>query len=160
MGEFARRYVLDTADSRDCIRRIARFYAEVAGATVREVEYAAPSYGFPTEALLKAITPRTKAVCISNPNNPTGTGVGLDVLERIIAGILANGHVLIEDYPGLAKTLIARLLAQALDLGFRRIQFTPDLLPSDITGSFLYYQREGRFEFRAGPVFTNLLLAD
>jgi MoxR-like ATPase len=83
-----------------------------------------------------------------------------DVLERILAGILANGHVLVEDYPGLAKTLIARLLAQALDLGFRRIQFTPDLLPSDITGSFLYDQREGRFEFRPGPVFTNLLLAD
>jgi MoxR-like ATPase len=83
-----------------------------------------------------------------------------DVLERILAGILANGHVLIEDNPGLAKTLIARLLAQALDLGFRRIQFTPDLLPSDITGSFLYDQRESRFEFRAGPVFTNLLLAD
>ena len=87
--------------------------------------------------------------------------VGKDeVLERILAGILANGHVLVEDYPGLAKTLIARLLAQALDLGFRRIQFTPDLLPSDITGSFLYDQREGRFEFRAGPVFANLLLAD
>jgi MoxR-like ATPase len=83
-----------------------------------------------------------------------------DVLERILAGILANGHVLIEDYPGLAKTLIARLLAQALDLGFRRIQFTPDLLPSDITGSFLYDQAHGRFEFRPGPVFTNLLLAD
>ncbi len=87
--------------------------------------------------------------------------VGKDeVVERILAGILANGHVLIEDYPGLAKTLIARLLAQALDLGFRRIQFTPDLLPSDITGSFLYDQREARFEFRPGPVFTNLLLAD
>jgi len=83
-----------------------------------------------------------------------------DVLERILAGVLANGHVLIEDNPGLAKTLIARLLAQALDLGFRRIQFTPDLLPSDITGSFLYDQRESRFEFRPGPVFTNLLLAD
>jgi MoxR-like ATPase len=83
-----------------------------------------------------------------------------DVLERILAGVLANGHVLIEDYPGLAKTLIARLLAQALDLGFRRIQFTPDLLPSDITGSFLYDQREARFEFRPGPVFANLLLAD
>jgi MoxR-like ATPase len=83
-----------------------------------------------------------------------------DVIERVLAGILANGHVLIEDYPGLAKTLIARLLAQALDLGFRRIQFTPDLLPSDITGSFLYDQREGRFEFRPGPIFTNLLLAD
>ena len=83
-----------------------------------------------------------------------------DVIERIFAGILANGHVLIEDFPGLAKTLIARLLAQALDLGFRRIQFTPDLLPSDITGSFLYDQSRGHFEFRAGPVFTNLLLAD
>jgi MoxR-like ATPase len=87
--------------------------------------------------------------------------VGKDeVLEHILAVVLANGHVLVEDYPGLAKTLIARLLAQALDLGFRRIQFTPDLLPSDITGSFLYDQREGRFEFRPGPVFANLLLAD
>ncbi|HYB44699.1 MAG TPA: AAA family ATPase, partial [Candidatus Methylomirabilis sp.] len=83
-----------------------------------------------------------------------------DVLERVLAGILANGHILIEDYPGLAKTLIARLVAQATGLGFKRIQFTPDLLPSDITGSFLYDQREGRFQFRPGPVFTHLLLAD
>ena len=83
-----------------------------------------------------------------------------DVLQHILAGILANGHILIEDYPGLAKTLIARLVAQTLDLGFKRIQFTPDLLPSDITGSFLFNQREGRFEFRRGPIFTNLLLAD
>jgi MoxR-like ATPase len=83
-----------------------------------------------------------------------------DVLEQILTGILANGHILIEDYPGLAKTLIARLVAQTLDLGFKRIQFTPDLLPSDITGSFLFDQREGRFEFRRGPIFTNLLLAD
>src|SRR5262245_64452832 len=77
-----------------------------------------------------------------------------------MAGILASGHVLIEDYPGLAKTLIARLVAQALDLDFKRIQFTPDLLPSDITGSFLFDQRQARFEFRRGPIFTNLLLAD
>ena len=83
-----------------------------------------------------------------------------DVLQRLLAGILANGHVLIEDYPGLAKTLIARLISQTMDLGFKRIQFTPDLLPSDITGSFLYDQREARFEFRRGPIFTNLLLAD
>jgi MoxR-like ATPase len=83
-----------------------------------------------------------------------------DALERILAGVLANGHVLIEDYPGLAKTLIASLFAQALGLGFKRIQFTPDLLPTDITGSFIYDQRESRFEFRRGPVFTNLLLAD
>jgi MoxR-like ATPase len=83
-----------------------------------------------------------------------------DVLERILSGILASGHLLIEDYPGLAKTLIARLLAQALGLGFKRVQFTPDLLPADITGSFIYDQREARFEFRRGPLFTNLLLAD
>src|SRR5499427_6631982 len=82
------------------------------------------------------------------------------VLEQVLTGMLANGHVLIEDYPGLAKTLIARLFAQALDLEFKRIQFTPDLLPSDVTGSFLYDQRQGRFEFRRGPVFAHLLLAD
>jgi MoxR-like ATPase len=61
-----------------------------------------------------------------------------DVLRRLLAGILANGHILIEDYPGLAKTLIARLLSEAFDLQFRRVQFMPDLLPGDITGSFLY----------------------
>jgi MoxR-like ATPase len=83
-----------------------------------------------------------------------------DVLRRIMAGILANGHILIEDYPGLAKTLIARLFAQALDLDFKRVQFTPDLLPSDITGSAIYDQRTGAFEFRRGPIFTSLLLAD
>ncbi len=83
-----------------------------------------------------------------------------EVLEQILAGVLANGHILIEDYPGLAKTLIARLVAGALDLGFKRIQFTPDLLPSDITGSFLFDQRQARFEFRPGPIFTHLLLAD
>ena len=83
-----------------------------------------------------------------------------DVLARILAGILANGHVLIEDYPGLAKTLIARLFAEVLGLGFKRVQFTPDLLPADITGSFLFDQREARFEFRRGPVFTNVVLAD
>ncbi|HMH52424.1 MAG TPA: MoxR family ATPase [Candidatus Acidoferrum sp.] len=83
-----------------------------------------------------------------------------DVLEQILAGVLANGHILIEDYPGLAKTLIARLVSATLGLGFKRIQFTPDLLPSDITGSFLYDQRQARFEFRQGPIFTHLLLAD
>ena len=83
-----------------------------------------------------------------------------DVLHQLLAGILANGHILIEDYPGLAKTLIARLLSETLDLDFKRIQFTPDLLPGDITGGFLYDQREARFEFRRGPIFTQLLLAD
>ena len=83
-----------------------------------------------------------------------------DALELVLAGILAGGHVLLEDLPGLGKTLTARCFAQALGLDFRRLQFTPDLLPADVTGSFLYDQRNGDFAFRAGPVFTNLLLAD
>ncbi|MEU4624160.1 MoxR family ATPase [Actinoplanes sp. NPDC023801] len=83
-----------------------------------------------------------------------------DSLELVLAGILAGGHVLLEDMPGLGKTLTARCFAQALGLDFRRLQFTPDLLPADVTGSFLYDQRKGDFAFRAGPVFTNMLLAD
>jgi MoxR-like ATPase len=83
-----------------------------------------------------------------------------DALELVLAGILAGGHVLLEDLPGLGKTLTARCFAQALGLDFRRLQFTPDLLPADVTGSFLYDQRKGDFAFRAGPVFTNMLLAD
>jgi MoxR-like ATPase len=81
-------------------------------------------------------------------------------LELVLAGILAGGHVLLEDFPGLAKTLTARCFAQALGLDFTRLQFTPDLLPADVTGSFLYNQRDGDFVFRKGPVFTDLLLAD
>ena len=82
------------------------------------------------------------------------------VLELVLLGLLADGHVLIEDYPGLAKTLIARSFAQVADMRFARIQFTPDLMPSDVTGSSIYNQHAGDFEFRPGPVFTNLLLAD
>jgi MoxR-like ATPase len=83
-----------------------------------------------------------------------------DALELVLAGVLAGGHVLLEDLPGLGKTLTARSFAQALGLDFRRLQFTPDMLPADVTGSFLYDQRRHDFTFRAGPVFTNLLLAD
>jgi MoxR-like ATPase len=83
-----------------------------------------------------------------------------DALELVLLGLLAHGHVLIEDYPGLAKTLIARSFAQVASMEFRRIQFTPDLMPSDVTGSSIYDQRASDFEFRPGPIFTNLLLAD
>jgi MoxR-like ATPase len=83
-----------------------------------------------------------------------------DALELLMLGLLADGHVLIEDYPGLAKTLMARSFAQATSLQFSRIQFTPDLMPADVTGSSIFNQRDGVFEFRGGPVFTNLLLAD
>jgi len=83
-----------------------------------------------------------------------------DALELILLAILADGHVLLEDYPGLAKTLIARSLAHTTSLRFARIQFTPDLMPSDVTGSSVFDQRRSEFEFRPGPIFTNLLLAD
>ena len=81
-------------------------------------------------------------------------------LEIVLSAVLAGGHVLLEDFPGLGKTLAARSFAQTLGLEFRRAQFTPDLLPGDLTGSFIYDQREGEFAFRKGPLFTGLLLAD
>jgi MoxR-like ATPase len=83
-----------------------------------------------------------------------------DVLSLMLLGVLCEGHVLVEDVPGLAKTLMASSLATATGLDFKRIQFTPDLMPSDVTGSSLYDQRSGQFHFQPGPVFTNLLLAD
>jgi len=81
-------------------------------------------------------------------------------LELILLALLSDGHVLLEDYPGLAKTLIARSFAQATSLHFARIQFTPDLMPGDVTGSQIFDQRTTDFVFRPGPVFANLLLAD
>ena len=83
-----------------------------------------------------------------------------EVLELLFAAILCDGHVLIDDLPGLAKTLMARSFATATGLDFRRIQFTPDLLPSDVTGASIYNQKTAEFVFREGPVFANLLLAD
>ncbi len=83
-----------------------------------------------------------------------------DALELIMLGLLADGHVLIEDYPGLAKTLVARSFAQVLDMRFARVQFTPDLMPSDVTGSSVLRRGGEELEFLYGPVFTNLLLAD
>src|SRR5512136_1297808 len=81
-------------------------------------------------------------------------------LEKIMAAVLAGGHVLLEDYPGLGKTLIARSFATALGLDFKRIQFTPDLLPADITGGYIYNRVDNRFDLRRGPLFTHILLAD
>jgi MoxR-like ATPase len=82
------------------------------------------------------------------------------LLEKIMAAILADGHVLLEDYPGLAKTLIANSFSSALGLEFKRIQFTPDLLPGDITGGYIYDRSKNRFELRKGPIFANVILAD
>ncbi len=82
------------------------------------------------------------------------------VLEQLLLAVLADGHVLIEDYPGLAKTLMAKSFSAALGCEFKRVQFTPDLLPADITGTYFFDRRSGEFVLRKGPVFTNLLLAD
>lgn len=82
------------------------------------------------------------------------------VLEQIMSAVLAGGHVLLEDYPGLGKTLVARSFATALGLEFKRIQFTPDLLPGDITGGYIFNRSEDRFELRRGPLFANIILAD
>ena len=83
-----------------------------------------------------------------------------DALELALSALLADGHVLLEDLPGLAKTLIARSFAAVTGMRFTRIQFTPDLMPSDVTGASIFNQRTADFEFRPGPVFTNVLLAD
>ncbi len=83
-----------------------------------------------------------------------------DLLETVTCSVLAAGHVLFEDFPGLGKTLIARSFAAALGLDFKRIQFTPDLLPGDITGGYIFNRNENRFELRQGPIFSNLILAD
>jgi MoxR-like ATPase len=82
------------------------------------------------------------------------------VLEIILASILAGGHVLLEDYPGLGKTLIAKSFATVLGLDFKRLQFTPDLLPGDITGGYVYNRATNRFDLRQGPIFANIILAD
>jgi len=82
------------------------------------------------------------------------------VIDRLLIGLLANGHVLIEGVPGLAKTLILSTLASAFDASYKRIQFTPDLLPADITGTLVYNQKTGEFTPKQGPVFANFILAD
>ncbi len=83
-----------------------------------------------------------------------------DSIELVMLGLLGDGHVLLEDYPGLAKTLTARSFAQVTEMRFARVQFTPDLMPADVTGSSIWNQRDADFEFRPGAIFANLLLAD
>ncbi|MEW5761245.1 MAG: MoxR family ATPase [Candidatus Thermoplasmatota archaeon] len=83
-----------------------------------------------------------------------------DVLLKVAVTLLGNGHILFEDFPGLAKTLMANSFANALGCTFKRIQFTPDLLPSDITGTYVFDEKDNEFKFRPGPIFTNILLAD
>ena len=83
-----------------------------------------------------------------------------EVMDRILTALLSGGHVLLEDLPGTGKTVLAKSLAKSMNGEFRRVQFTPDLLPSDVTGLHYFNQKEGEFQFREGPVFTQILLAD
>jgi len=83
-----------------------------------------------------------------------------DAIELIVIGLLCQGHILIEDVPGVGKTMLARSLARSLDCTFSRIQFTPDMLPSDVTGVSIYNQQKAKFEFRAGPIIGQIILAD
>jgi MoxR-like ATPase len=83
-----------------------------------------------------------------------------EVVKLLVVGILTNGHILIDDVPGMGKTMLSLALAKSINADFKRIQFTPDLLPSDVTGGFIYSPKTGEFDFKKGPVFTNILLAD
>jgi MoxR-like ATPase len=103
--------------------------------------------------------PREPLVAVRNEVAKAVAGQG-EVVDGLVVALLVRGHVLLEGVPGVAKTLMAKTLAHSLDLGFRRVQLAPDLMPSDITGNVVYAAETGEFRFRPGPVFTNLLLAD
>ena len=129
---------------------------------------AAPSPGFPAlspaapGSLVQASSPTDPRAALGAVRAEIGKAVvGQDpVITGLLIALLCQGHVLLEGVPGVAKTLLIRALAATLDLQSKRVQFTPDLMPGDVTGSLVYDARTTRFEFRVGPVFTNLLLAD
>ncbi len=99
---------------------------------------------------VQAVVDNIRKVVVASP----------DVIKMSLLGLLCQGHVLLDDFPGVGKTLLAKALAQSLQANFKRIQFTPDLLPSDITGSSIYDQPNGNFKFVPGPIFANIVLAD
>src|SRR3989304_10180555 len=99
---------------------------------------------------VEALVANIRQVVVANP----------DVIKLSVRGLLCQGHVLLDDLPGVGKTLLAKSLAQSIHANFKRIQFTPDLLPTDITGSSIYNQSSGTFKFIPGPIFANIVLAD
>ncbi len=118
--------------------------------------------GFPDSGVWeKRRLPVNFDICVDIMDNISKVIVGKrESLRLMMVGLLADGHVLLEDVPGVGKTLMARSLAASIGGTYKRIQFTPDLLPSDITGFNVYHQNEGRFKFQEGPVMANILLAD
>jgi MoxR-like ATPase len=99
--------------------------------------------------------------CQQIVNAVRGVFVGEElIIQKLLAGAMANGHVLFEDYPGLGKTLLAKVFTRVIGCNYGRVQFTPDLLPADITGGKIWRPQDGRFELVKGPIFTNVLLAD
>ena len=121
--------------------------------------HSAPQVSPPSSHGEDGSDPRRRLVAVRSEVGKAVVGQEAAVTGLVIA-LLAGGHVLLEGVPGVAKTLLVRSLATALDLETKRIQFTPDLMPGDVTGSLIYDSRSAQFSFRAGPVFTNLLLAD
>ena len=113
-----------------------------------------------TEALTEEV--KTAGTWVSAVHNEISRVVvgQKHLVDRLLIGLLANGHVLLEGVPGLAKTLTIRTLAGCIQTGFRRLQFTPDLLPADIVGTLIYNPRDGDFRPKLGPIFSNLILAD
>src|ERR1700677_422492 len=111
----------------------------------------APELGHPSLAsLLNRLLDNVGSVVLGKP----------EVIKLAVVALLAEGHVLVEDVPGVGKTLLARAMAASIDCSFRRIQFTPDLLPSDVLGSSVYHAATGEFVFKQGPVFANVILSD
>jgi MoxR-like ATPase len=111
----------------------------------------------PQDSEMSAIARRARSVAANVSSVVMGKA---EVIEACVVALLAGGHAIVEDYPGVGKTLLAKALARSVSCRFTRIQFTPDLLPSDVTGVSVFDQQTGRFEFRPGPVFANIVLAD
>src|SRR3954463_16151744 len=118
--------------------------------TLSQTAEVSPSPSVSPEATLRRLLENVGEVVLGKP----------DVIRLAVVALLAEGHVLIEDVPGVGKTLLARAIAASLDCSFRRLQFTPDLLPSDILGSSVYNAATGEFVYKRGPIFANVILAD
>src|SRR3954463_77921 len=118
--------------------------------TLSQTAEVSPSPSVSPEATLRRLLENVGEVVLGKP----------DVIRLAVVALLAEGHVLVEDVPGVGKTLLAKALARSLDCSFHRLQFTPDLLPSDVLGTSIFHQPTGQFVFQPGPIFAQVVLAD